>query len=142
MWIERAAKAGLPEARLRLAQLELAGGDRLAATANLEAAAEAGFVEAQFDRAKLATEDDDAPTARRWYAAAAHQGHGPSQFNLALLLLDEGRADAPTEALAWLILAAEAETANATAARDQVASALDADSRTKAAALAERLRQN
>lgn len=139
-WIRRAAESGLPEANLRLGQIELAGGDRQAALDHLDRAAAAGLPEAEFNRARLAEEDGDVETAERWYLAAARQGHGPSRYNLALLLIEENRPDGPTEALAWLTLAAEAGVADAGPARDALADALDAEARAKAAALAGRWR--
>jgi len=135
-WIRRAADGGLPDANLRLAQIELAGGDRQAALDRLDLAAAAGLPEAQFNRARLAEEDGDGESAERWYLAAARQGHGPSRYNLALLLIEENRPDGPTEALAWLTLAAEDGVPDAAPAYEALAGALDAEARAKAAALA------
>lgn len=135
-WIERAAAQDLPEAQLRLAQIMLAEGDGASALPLLDAAAESGSTAAQFNRASLAQEAGDAALAGRWYEAAARQGHGPAQFNLALLLF----ANAPAEALAWLTLAAETDTPNAAAARNQVMDAVDPATRAKAAELVDAFR--
>jgi len=108
----------------RHAQIALATGNREAARASFDAAAEAGLIDAQFNRARMAEDDGDAETAKRWYRQAARAGHGPSRFNLALLVLGEPGSDAPVDALAWLILAAESDAPNAAAARDALSNEL------------------
>lgn len=132
-WIAKAADAGLPEAQLRLAQIALAEGDRMAAARRLDAAATAGLPEAQFNRALVAAEDGDAALARRWYEAAAGQGFAPARFNLAFLYLD---AERPVDALAMLILAAEGGVDDAAPARDALSAALSPEERAAAQALA------
>ncbi len=139
-WIAEAASAGLPEAQYRLAQIALARGDRALAIRQLDLAAAAGLADAQFNRARLASGEGDMATARRLYTDAARQGHGLARFNLALALLNGDAKAAPVEALAWLMLAAEQDVANAAAAARQLAAALTPDERAEAARLAETLR--
>ena len=130
-WFEKAAAGGLPEARLRLGQLELASGNAGAATMHFVKAAIAGDADAQFNAARLAAAAGNASSALRWYKAAAAQDHGPAQFNLALLLLEqptdaEAPVSAPVDALAWLTRAASADVPNAAEARDIVRAELTA----------------
>jgi TPR repeat protein len=124
-WIAEAAAAGLPEAQLRLGQIRLAAGDAASARQNLEAAAAAGIPEAQFNLGALAEQSGRPADARRSYRQAARQGYAPAQFNLALSLIEVGGEAALTDALSWLILAAEQGAASAAAARDQVKAVLN-----------------
>ena len=126
-WIAKAAAAGVPEAQLRYSQIKLAAGDADSAKRLLAAAAASGVPEAQFNLGALAEQAGDTKGARRWYWQAARQSCGPAQFNLALSLIGLGGEAALTDALSWLILAAENAAPNAEAARDQVKAALDAD---------------
>ena len=138
-WIAKAASAGLPEAQLRLAQIDLASGNRTSAKKNLTAASVAGLAEAQFNLAVLAENDGEAAKAQQQYEAAAHQGFGLAQFNLALMILADPNGDAPS-ALAWLILAAEQGTPNAAEARNQVEATLTAENLADASKRAAALR--
>jgi hypothetical protein len=122
-WIAKAAAAGIPEAQLRYGQIKLAAGDVASAKLLLVDAAASGVPEAQFNLGALAERSGDAKDARRWYWQAARQGYAPAQFNLALSLINLGGEAALTDALSWLILAAENDTPNAAAARDQVKAA-------------------
>ena len=126
-WIAKAAAAGIPEAQLRYSQIKLAAGDAASAKRLLTDAAESGLPEAQFNLGALADQAGDAKGARRWYWQAARQSYGPAQFNLALSLINLGGEAALTDALSWLILAAENAAPNADAARDQVKAALNTD---------------
>lgn len=126
-WIAKAAAAGVPEAQLRYSQIKLAAGDADSAKRLLADAAASGVPEAQFNLGALSEQAGDAKGARRWYWQAARQSYGPAQFNLALSLINLGGEAALTDALSWLILAAENAAPNADAARDQVKAALDAD---------------
>lgn len=125
-WISKAAVAGVPEAQLRYGQIKLAAGAPLEAKRLLIAAAASGIPEAQFNLGALEAQTGAAKAARRWYWQAARQGYAPAQFNLALLLIETGGEASLTDALSWLILAAENGAENAAAARDQVKSALNA----------------
>lgn len=125
-WIAKAAAAGIPEAQLRYSQIKLKARNSEAATRLLQDAAASGVPEAQFNLGALAEQAGEAKAARRWYWQAARQGYGPARFNLALSLIQLGGEPALTDALSWLILAAENEAPNAGLARDQVKAALDA----------------
>lgn len=125
-WIKKSATAGVPEAQLRLGQIHLAAGALTEAKPLLLAAAQSGIPEAQFNLGALAEEAGDGKAARRWYWQAARQGYASAQFNLALSLIKTGEEAAITDALSWLILAAENGATNAATARDQVKTALDA----------------
>ncbi len=124
-WIAKAAAAGIPEAQLRYGQIKLAAGDVASAKRLLVDAAASGVPEAQFNLGALAERSGEAKDARRWYWQAARHGYAPAQFNLALSLINLGGEAALTDALSWLILAAENDTPNAAAAHDQVKAALD-----------------
>lgn len=126
-WIAKAASAGSPEAQLRYSQIKLAAGNVISAKRLLMDAASSGVPEAQFNLGALAEKSKDAKGARHWYWQAARQNYGPAQYNLALSLINLGGEAALTDALSWLILAAENAALNADAAQDQVKAVLNAD---------------
>ena len=124
-WIVKAAAAGIPEAQLRYGQIKLAAGDVASAKRLLVDAAASGVPEAYFNLGAMAEQSGGAKDARRWYWQAARRGYAPAQFNLALSLINLGGEAALTDALSWLILAAQDDAPNAAAARDQLKAALN-----------------
>ena len=111
-WVEAAAEAGMPEARLRHGRWLLERGQPAQALGQFLRAARAGDIDA-CNMVGRCLENGwgtgaDPRRAARWYLRAARAGHAWGQYNLGHLLLDGlGVAQDLDGAYRWYLRAAE-----------------------------------
>lgn len=135
LWLERAARQGLPPAQYRYARLAEKGEgmDKDVATARryYEQAAAAGNVQAMHNLGVLYADgafgQADLPAALNWFSKSAEYGVKDSQYNLGIFYA-RGIAVAkdPAQSYLWFSLAAAQGDTDAGAKRDQIAGKLDA----------------
>lgn len=136
VWLERAAETGLAVAQHRLATQYEAGlgvpEDRAIAFEWYSAAAEQGNVMAMHNLGVMLSQgiegDPDFAAAIEWFTAAAEHGIRDSQYNLGVIYARGIGVDQDLVAsYVWFALAAAQGDSDASARRDEIASALSTD---------------
>lgn len=135
LWLERAARQGLPPAQYRYGRLAEKGEgmtkDVAIARRHYEQAATAGNVQAMHNLGVLYADGAfgkaDLPAALDWFRKAAEHGVKDSQYNLGIFYA-RGIAvqKDPAQSFIWFSLAAAQGDTDAAAKRDQIGGKLDA----------------
>ncbi len=131
IWLQEAAKAGVPNAMNDLAVIYAEGrlvtADQKRADELLRQAASLGFAPAYYNLGTRAARGIGRPPdlfdAMEWFRLAADQGHAESQYNLGVMLAQSNEvrinAKKAAEAYMWLTLSASQGHAEAKTARAQ-----------------------